>query len=80
MQWKAWQRGALVLDVSEAYTSKTCSWDGTVNSKAIRGRRPRHKRRPWDLPAGAHAGLQQPHQQLKQQTDPKQGAPNRCTT
>ena len=26
-----WQRGALVIDVNEAYTSKTRSWDGTVN-------------------------------------------------
>ena len=33
LQWKAWQRGALVLDVNEAYTSKTRSWDGTVNTK-----------------------------------------------
>ena len=28
--WKAWQRGALVVEVSEAYTSKTRSWDGGV--------------------------------------------------
>ena len=34
LQWKAWQRGALVLDVNEAYTSKTRSWDGTVNTKS----------------------------------------------
>ena len=33
LRWKAWQRGALVLDVNEAYTSKTRSWDGTVNTK-----------------------------------------------
>ena len=33
LQWKAWQRGALVFDVNEAYTSKTRSWDGTVNTK-----------------------------------------------
>ena len=33
LKWKAWQRGALVLDVDEAYTSKTRSWDGTVNTK-----------------------------------------------
>ena len=32
LQWKAWQRGALVLDVNEAYTSKTLSWDGTIKS------------------------------------------------
>ena len=32
LQWKAWQRGALALDVNEAYTSKTRSWDGTVNT------------------------------------------------
>ena len=41
LKWKAWQRGALVLDVNEAYTSKTRSWDGAVNTtlggaKAIR--------------------------------------------
>ena len=28
--WKAWQRGVLVMEVGEAYTSKTCSWDGSV--------------------------------------------------
>ena len=33
LRWKAWQRGAFVLDVNEAYTSKTRSWDGTVNTK-----------------------------------------------
>ena len=32
LRWKAWQRGALVVDVNEAYTSKTRSWDGTVKS------------------------------------------------
>ena len=32
LQWKAWQRGALVLDVNEAYTSKTLSWDGSIKS------------------------------------------------
>ena len=32
LQWKAWQRGTLVLDVNEAYTSKTRSWDGAVNT------------------------------------------------
>ena len=26
LRWKAWQRGALVIDVNEAYTSKTRSW------------------------------------------------------
>ena len=31
-QWKAWQRGALVLDVNEAYTNKTRSWDGGIKS------------------------------------------------
>ena len=30
---RAWQRGALVIDVNEAYTSKTRSWDGTVNTR-----------------------------------------------
>ena len=29
--WKAWQRGVLVLEVNEAYTSKTRSWDGVLN-------------------------------------------------
>ena len=33
LKWKAWQRGTLVLDVNEAYTSKTRSWDGLVNSQ-----------------------------------------------
>ena len=28
--WKAWQRGVLVLEVNEAYTSRTLSWDGSV--------------------------------------------------
>ena len=28
--WKAWQRGALVPEVNEAYTSKTRSRDGGV--------------------------------------------------
>ena len=32
LRWKAWQRGTLVLDVNEAYTSKTRSWDGTIKS------------------------------------------------
>ena len=30
LRWKAWQRGALVIAVNEAYTSKTRSWDGSV--------------------------------------------------
>ena len=30
LMWKAWQRGALVIEVDEAYTSKTRSWDGSV--------------------------------------------------
>ena len=33
LRWKAWQRGALVLDVNEAYTSKTRSWDGVVKAR-----------------------------------------------
>ena len=33
LRWKAWQRGALVIEVNEAYTSKTRSWDGTVDAK-----------------------------------------------
>ena len=28
--WKAWQRGVLVIEAGEAYTSKTCSWTGDV--------------------------------------------------
>ena len=32
LKWKAWQRGALVVDVNEAYTSKTRSWDGVIKS------------------------------------------------
>ena len=32
LKWKAWQRGAVVLDVNEAYTSKTCSRDGSIKS------------------------------------------------
>ena len=28
--WKAWQRGVLVVEINEAYTSKICSWDGSV--------------------------------------------------
>ena len=31
LRWKAWQRGAILLEVSEAYTSRTRSWDGSVN-------------------------------------------------
>ena len=30
LKWKAWQRGAVVLDVNEAYTSKNRSWDGSI--------------------------------------------------
>ena len=30
LKWKAWQRGALVLEVNEAYTGKTRSWDGSM--------------------------------------------------
>ena len=33
LKWKAWQRGALVVEVNEAYTSKTRSWDGSVEDK-----------------------------------------------
>ena len=32
LRWKAWQRGAQVIDVNEAYTSRTRSWDGTIRS------------------------------------------------
>ena len=33
LRWKAWQRGALVIEVNEAYTSKTHSWDGVVKAR-----------------------------------------------
>ena len=33
LRWKAWQRGALVIEVNEAYTSRTRSWDGTVDAR-----------------------------------------------
>ena len=33
LRWKAWQRGALVIEVNEAYTSKTRSWDGVVKAR-----------------------------------------------
>ena len=36
--WKAWQCGKAVLVVSEAYTSKTCSWSGEIISN-LGGRR-----------------------------------------
>ena len=62
LRWKAWQRGALVLDVNEAYTSKTRSWDGSIKSNlggaiVIRDEKwvrngPGRERRPWGLPAG----------------------------
>ena len=32
LKWKAWQRGALVVDTNEAYTSKTRSWNGSVKA------------------------------------------------
>ena len=32
LRWKAWQRGTLMLDVNEAYTSKTRSWDGGIRA------------------------------------------------
>ena len=38
LQWKAWQRGSLVLEVNEAYTSRTRSWDGRVDEKLGRSR------------------------------------------
>ena len=33
LRWKAWQRGAVVIDVNEAYTSRTRSWDGTLDAR-----------------------------------------------
>ena len=63
LRWKAWQRGVLVIDVNEAYTSKTRSWDGGIKSNlggaiVIRGRErvrngSRREWRSWDL----HCGL-----------------------
>ena len=40
--WKAWQTGKQVLVVNEAYTSKTCSWNGEIianlgRRKVVRG-------------------------------------------
>ena len=37
LKWKAWQLGALVLEVNEAYTSKTRSWDGSVKALSDAG-------------------------------------------
>ena len=31
--WKAWENGKQVLLVNEAYTSKTCSWNGEIVAK-----------------------------------------------
>ena len=31
--WKAWQRGAPVVEINEAYTSQTRSWDGIVDER-----------------------------------------------
>ena len=31
--WKAWETGKQVLLVNEAYTSKTCSWNGEIVAK-----------------------------------------------
>ena len=59
--WKAWQRGALVIEVNEAYTSKTRSWDGASGEPGRRGsdqgckrfrNGPGRERRPRDIPAG----------------------------
>ena len=33
LKHKAHETGKLVIDVNEAYTSKTCSWTGEVNRK-----------------------------------------------
>ena len=33
LKHKAYEPGKLVLDVNEAYTSKTCRWTGEVNHK-----------------------------------------------
>ena len=32
LRWKAWQKGGIVRDVNEAYTSKTRSWDGVIKN------------------------------------------------
>ena len=62
LQWKAWQRGSLVLEVTEAYTSRTRSWDGESGREVGRvenhqGRvrfyhGPGYKWRPRDIPKG----------------------------
>ena len=33
LMWKAWQRGVLIVEINEAYTSKTRSWDGVIDDK-----------------------------------------------
>ena len=38
LKWKAWQRGSMVVDVNEAYTSKTVSWTGEINYKLGSGK------------------------------------------
>ena len=30
LKWKCWQTGKQLLLVNEAYTSKTCSWNGQI--------------------------------------------------
>ena len=37
LKFKAWEHGKTVIDVNEAYTSKTCSWNGAI--KQIGGAR-----------------------------------------
>ena len=37
LKFKAWEHGKTVIDVNEAYTSKTCSWNGVI--KQIGGAR-----------------------------------------
>ncbi len=35
LKHKAYETGKLVIDVNEAYTSKTCSWTGEVSRKLV---------------------------------------------
>ena len=61
LKWKAWQRGAVVLEVNEAYISKTRSWDGSVDQNlggrtVVRDEKrfrdgPGFERRSRDIPA-----------------------------
>ena len=62
LAWKAWQSGKDVILVNEAYTSKTCSWNGEIipnlggrrvvaGSDGVRVNRDINGAR-WDFPSG----------------------------